>query len=326
MENNKRLYYLDMIKIISAFMVTFYHAAYYRLDYGFSQGTFYVPNVSRVLMSLCAMSVPLFFMVSGALMLNKKRTIKSMAYKAFKIALLILVWYFTGFPMWFFRTLIILYILTPLLKWLLDNHRRIIYIIMTVVFIMPFMYNYAVIAIKALNTDMVITVAKHSIPLKSLGRTGIFTLYSVLYYLLGAILVNRNTWSRIWSIVLIIAGWAMVVLEVVILTNIDGAMFDGVNASFPTIGALLMAVGTFELLKSFNYSGAVVKFMNIISPYVLSIYVMHVIIIKGVTMLLDVDSISFIQAIALTVAVDAIAIGAGWVINKIPYVREVIKI
>lgn len=326
MENNKRLYYLDMIKIISAFMVTFYHAAYYRLDYGFSQGTFYVPNVSRVLMSLCAMSVPLFFMVSGALMLNKKRPVKSMLYKAFKIALLILVWYFTGFPMWFFRTLIILYVLTPILKWLLDNHKRVIYVIMAVIFIMPFMYNYAVVAIRALDIDMVITVAKHSISLKSLERTGVFTMYSVLYYLLGAILVNGKTFGRIWSIVLIIADWAMVVSEVVILTNADGAMFDGVNASFPTIGALLIAVGTFELLKSFNYSSATIKFMNTVSPYVLSIYVMHVIIIKGFAMLLNIDSISLIQAVALAVAVDAIAVGAGWVINKIPYVREVIKI
>ena len=323
---NKRLYYLDMIKIISAFMITFYHTAYYRLDYGFVEGSMYIPNINRVLISLCAMSVPLFFMVSGALMLNKRRTIKYMAYKVFKIILLIAVWYVTGFPMWFFRTLILLYVLTPLLKWLFDKHRRIIYIIMAAIFIMPFVYNYAVTAIKLCGISVSFAVAGRSIELGSLSRTGLFTLYSVLYYLLGAILINSRTWHRGISILLIAAGWAMVIAEVTILTNIEGVMFDGVNASFPTIGALLMAAGAFELLKSFSYKGAAVRFTEFVSPYVLSIYVMHMIIIKGLTAVLHINNMSFIAALALAVAVDMIAVAAGWVINKIPYVREVIRI
>ena len=314
-KESKRLYYLDMIKIISAFMITFYHTAYYKLDYGFSAGIMYFPNFNRFFMCLCAMSVPLFFMVSGALMLHKRHPIKYLTYKVFKIVLIIAVWYITDFPVWFFLTLIALYALTPLLQWLYDRHRWIVFIIMSGLFIMPFTYNYAITAIKLCGINA-------SIGLK---RTGLFTLYSVLYYLLGALLVNSRTWKRGLSILCIVSGWALVVAEVTILTNIEGVMFDGVNASFPTIGALLMAAGVFGLLKSFSYKGAAVRFTEFVSPYILSIYVMHIIIIRGLTSVVHLNG-SFISALALAVSVDLVAIAAGWVINKIPIVREVIRI
>ena len=59
------VFYYDLLKIIAAFMVCFYHLA--MLDVGVVTDEFYIPNVNKICLNLCAMSVPLFFMVNGAL-------------------------------------------------------------------------------------------------------------------------------------------------------------------------------------------------------------------------------------------------------------------
>lgn len=66
-----RIVYIDLLKIIAMFLVSFYHIGYYYIDYGFIKNVYYVPNFNRIVMNICAMSVPIFFIVSGALMLNK---------------------------------------------------------------------------------------------------------------------------------------------------------------------------------------------------------------------------------------------------------------
>ena len=43
-------------------MVCFYHLGV--LDVGIVKNTFYIPNFNKLILNLCAMSVPLFFMVN----------------------------------------------------------------------------------------------------------------------------------------------------------------------------------------------------------------------------------------------------------------------
>lgn len=61
----KRIIYLDLLKIIARFLVSFYHIGYYYLDYGFIQNTHYIPNLNRIIMNICAMSVPIFLLLVG---------------------------------------------------------------------------------------------------------------------------------------------------------------------------------------------------------------------------------------------------------------------
>ena len=312
-----RLYYLDLIKIISAIMVTFYHFAYYRLDYGYEQGIAYIPNFSRIIMCLCAMSVPLFFMVSGGLILNKNLSIKYILKKSVKIIFLILVWYLSGFPMWFFRTLAILYLLTPLLKWIFDKQNKtFVILIMSALFVMPFFYNYAAVLLRYFDIKIIPTT-----------RTGLYTMYSIFYYLLGGFMVKCEKKNIALNIIFVLSGLIMVVLDVVINTNLDNKMFDGVNSCFPTIGALLMALGTFNILKSLTYTDKFKKILKFVSQYILSIYVMHVLVIDVLFKdILVINSCSFISALFCSLIIDAVCVGLGYLINKIPYLREIIRI
>lgn len=118
----RRVLYLDWLKLIAAWLVVFYHLSFYRLDYGFVPGMAYWPNLNRIAMCFAACSVPIFFLVNGALMFHRHRPWKEPVLKASKILVLILVWYLADFPYWFIRTLIILYLLFPILQWLRERY------------------------------------------------------------------------------------------------------------------------------------------------------------------------------------------------------------
>lgn len=325
----KRYTYLDMIKIISAFMVTFYHFAYGRIDYNYNElNLIYIPNLERCVMSCCAVSVPLFFMVNGALLLSKDRSIKEMLYKIVKIAILIVVWYATGFPSWFFKTLIILYFITPMLRCLYVSKRKILYAILIALLIFPYLYNYVILLMKITDINININWGGHEVNTNELTRTGLFTMYSIVYYVLGIIIhQSKQTQKRGIYIILLLCGFVALLMDVVLNTYIEHTMFDGVNASFPTLGALSMSLGVYGLFKSFKYTHRIKSFLSMLSPYVLSIYVMHILVITVIAnKFFHINSISLYGAIAFCVLVDVICIALGMIINKIPILKEVIKI
>lgn len=73
--DKKRIVYIDLIKIIAAFLVIYTHTSklgaklYIYGDYGFVKNTIYIAmDIFRT------MNVPLFFMVSGALLLGKEES------------------------------------------------------------------------------------------------------------------------------------------------------------------------------------------------------------------------------------------------------------
>ena len=140
MEKKHVLYY-DLIKIVAAFMVWFYLLGL--LDGGTVSEAFYVPNINKLILNLCAMSVPLFFMVNGALMLRCTYSIKEILLRFLKIIFLYYFWVFAlnlvgvfffqveaipltevlkgnrttiSVHMWFLRTIAILTLLVPAMK------------------------------------------------------------------------------------------------------------------------------------------------------------------------------------------------------------------
>ena len=325
----KRLYYLDLLKIISAFMVTFYHFSFSRLDFGYTNVGLYIPNFNNIIMNVCSMSVPLFFMVSGALTLTKDRSVKYIGKKVLKIVFLIVVWYIAKFPACFFKTLIILYIITPVLRYLIKKNIVVIYILMIGLFIMPFMYNFIIVLMKFFNISLDITIMNKTINTVNLNRTGVFTLYSILYYLLGSFLRNSKTLKKRTSILIAMLGWLLVCVDVSLSSSVGDAVQDGVNGCFPTVGALLLAFGTFNLVKSLKYENSkIVKFISAVSPYVLSMYVMHLLVLRFIFIkIMEINGqIPLVMAVMCSVIADIICILIGMIINKIPYIRETIKI
>lgn len=324
--NTDRKLYLDFLKLLAAFLTVFYHFAYYKLNYGFSTEELYLPNFNRIFMCFCSCCVPLFFMVNGSLLLNKQRNFKQVYLKALKLLFLIIFWNFLNFPSWFFKTLIILYIAFPLLQ-LIYRKKTLLCITCATVFIMPFMYNAVILIAKLIAPEFSFSLLGFSFSVKDLPVTGVFTMYSILYFLLGAVLSKKENLKTSVGITSALVGLALVVAECTVYTNIHNTMYDGVNAAFPTLGALLLATGIFITVKNMNFNKTG-KILSLFSTGILPIYLTHIFLIQYSLKLTDAFNIpmNFIYFFLGTALIIVITALISKLTTRIPIICWLFKI
>ena len=342
----KRRYGLDIIKILSTFMVCFYHLKIVNMG-TFVEGQ-YIPSVGRLLTNFCAMSVPLFFMVNGAIMLRKSLTVKQVIWRFGKIVLLYAFWTnvidiiadavfrhtidlslnafltrgkYTA-HLWYLLTLAILTLLIPLINWCYKKNKLYIYIPFVLLLIFPFLYNYAIIGGEL-----------GWIPfLAGKARTGLGTLYAFVYFVLGKVLtdiVEKKRESHTKKIAVIsavgcILGWILVTFEGVFWTSVEGSVFDGVNSSFPTIGALLMAAGVFVLIEGYapcEGGKAIAFFAN----NMLGIYIFHYIFTEKLEEVIGFNA-PVLVAVLLTALIIMITAVMAVICKKVPLLKNLLKI
>lgn len=314
----ERIYYIDFLKILAAFLTVFYHFAYYKLNYGFDNTkSIYFPNINRIIMCFAACCVPLFFMVNGYLLFGKKHSWQNVYQKAFKILILIIVWHFVDFPSWFFQTLFILYIAFPLFQYLYEKCIKLYYLIILFLLVFPFGYNATVLIIKLLCVNKNLYILGNNVDISQLSATGLFTMYSIVYFLLGPVISKLNLRTSC-GIMAMVFGLGMVVFECVSYTTINKTMYDGVNAAFPTYGALLLSIGVFVTAKN-----TVKRSHQIIPAFkngILTIYLLHMLIIRIIGKIFEFTSLSLPTAIIGTVIILLICTGIGKIANRIPVV------
>ena len=315
-QSQDRKSYLDVLKIIAAFLTVFYHFAYYKLDYGFDlMQEAYFPNFNRIVMCFASCCVPVFFMVNGTLLFGKQRSWKNVYVKALKILVLTTVWSLIGFPSWFFKTLIVLYILFPIFQYMYTEKRWMYSAIILMVLVFPFGYNAIILILKMTVPDMIIHVLGRTVVIKDLSVTGLFTMYSIYYFLIGPVLASKKV-PTIYGVVSSIAGLGLVVFECVSYTVINRTMYDGVNAAFPTYGALLLSLGLFIIAK--NIIRKENKIVRLIKSQILSIYLMHMPLIHVTGRLFEFTSLSLPMAIIGTLAILLLCTGVGQIVRRVP--------
>lgn len=316
----ERVWYFDWLKLIAAVLVVFYHLAYYDLDYGFVPGSFYLPNGNRIIMSFAACSVPVFFMVNGALLFRRHRSWQDMIKKVAKILVLMVIWKLADFPFWFFRTLIILYLMFPVLQYFREHRPVLLKLLCGAVAVMPFGYNMVLMLLKGLAL-----VGWMPDVTEGMSVTGCFTMYSILYFCLGAWFAEMEPWHLSRGLVFVAVGWFLVVVECVIYTNLYRNMWDAVNAAFPTVGALLMAMGMFMVLRHLHLSWES-RFLGRASEGVLAIYLMHMLVIRFLKLLIPMASFGLFGAIISSVVVSALCILAQKTCKRIPFLSWLFRI
>lgn len=131
---------IEMLRAISCMMVIMIHVAnYFNRAYGKITEWEYI--FSTFCNVLCRVSVPCFFMISGALLLHRQDSIKQSLKRAFRVLIVLLVWsviyyvfnvYFMNTPvelreilvvpveahLWYLYVLIPIYLALPLLQWI----------------------------------------------------------------------------------------------------------------------------------------------------------------------------------------------------------------
>lgn len=256
-----RLVWLDLIKVLAAFMVCFYHLTEHNqvADFGHFEDGIYVPSFTKVLYGILSSCVPLFFIASGVVLRLKDRTWKQSLRGAFRLMLVAYVWGFVcnvmiryissgtfyvtlsdlisqPFYFWYLPTLAFIYLFDAF--WLKIRHSRFTIVFFYLLLLFPFLSNLICV---------VLTYFNPAIQLPSWSHTGFFRLYSLVYVFLPYYWPSQlQRWK---SLLFFVGGIGLVLLEVVSYSTAQGKLYDGVNASFPTIGALLIAYSLYSMCR-----------------------------------------------------------------------------
>ena len=314
-----RIFGYDLIKTIAIILIVNYHLG--GIDYGtINPEGLYLPNINKLLSLFCAAGVPLFFMVNGALMTPKNLGWKQTISRSLHLLFILIFWkvilqyvicqriLFISENMshfWFLGTLSIVYIFSVLFSY----HKLIKILLLSLLFIYPFLTNFLL--------DFVVLFSSSSKP-HFWNHTGFYTLYAVLYYIIGGWFRDKR-WPSIISFALILFGFLFIIFEVIVMSNYFHTIYDGVNSSFPTLGALLLSLGFFMLLKDVSVKK---QFLNhsvtFVGKNTMGIYLFHVLFIFLLRhyILIDVDHISLLMSVGLTFIIILISSLIGDLLSK----------
>lgn len=305
MRNNQdRIIGYDLIKMFAILMIVFYHLG--GIDFGnVEAGVYYYPNFNKFLLSFCSSSVPLFFMVHGALILPKHFSFWESLNKAIQMLFLFLFCKFVlqylitekcfsienkMVHFWFLGTLGMIYLFSYFLnrvKWL-----RIV--CLSFLLIYPFLFNLFIDIILFLGPN-------HNVHIG--GHDGFFTLYALVYFYFGFYFKDFNI-QPVYSYILIILGLLFINLEVILLSNYYHIVYEGVNSEFPTIGALLLSVGIYCRFIRATISCFIIRnAISFIGSNTLGIYIFHVLVIFLIRKYTPCDSINLFYTILLSCAI-----------------------
>jgi len=341
---NERKYHIDILRIIACFSVVLIHltATNTRFSTFSEQTQVFFNNITRF-------SVPLFFMISGALFLNKnKLDFKQIYFKYILKLLIILAIWLTSYGIlnfyryggeinnlydlkqilvslinnqyhfWFLFPLISIYIVLPILKKISEDKKVLMYfLVLFFIFVIGFetlkvFFGY--------NSNKIIWF--------SLFRPEIICGYSG-YFLLGYYLENYNI-KEIWYKLITFLGiisFIVVSLGGIYISKFNGIIYNEFCNNF-LFTSFIMAVFVYLWGKKFflkiKYKSHHIKWITFISNNTLGIYIFHNLfryliedynfydkIIYGPVSLLTASGIICILCILLSI-----------LIKKIPYIGK----
>ena len=351
-QKSNRIISYDILRIIATLSIVMIHtAASFVLSSPVGSFEF---TVSNFIDSLARVGVPIFAMISGALMLNenKKTSITDMLSHALKIFGLLLFWslfyavyYYIAIPIitskpiniaaafkavidghyhfWFLYMLIGLYIVTPILRLFVkkENKKYISYmlaIMVAVNFVAPFV-NFFTKQYFMGGDSLLHYIEKFELPFS----TGCLTYYILGWYLTTfEIKKNRRTLIYVLGVV----GFLSTFLCSQLLTT-ESVEAHGVFYSHNIINVFLHSVAIFVFViywskdKDIKHKNALVK----ISTTTFGIYIIHDITLRFVdalTLGLENFFLRLMLNYLLTLGISFICM---YIISKIPIIKKLIK-
>ncbi|GEM_PF-4883368 len=348
MKNDKRILYLDIIKIVSALMVILIHLMsikWYVLDIS-------DPNlmVLNILNALARVSVPMFVMISGAMLLgDQKHYTYAQLFKKYILRILVVyvVWsmiyaiisilpeitLYSGFELikqfiyrtiqgpvhfWYLIMLVGLYLIIPFVNAIIkDRKLEEAFILIAIIFII----------LKSLKEVVVID----TIELYLLYLNFNFTVGYVVYFVLGHY-IKSYTLSKLLKTIIYVLGVASFVFTFVMtwIFILDSkAVYDGFfgylrpNILFSSIAMFVMLKDVLENLK---LSEKVNRWIRFLSEHNFGVFISHLVFVNvvGQLGLMDANVPYLILLPLLTLLVYGLSVMTTFVIRKIPFLKGVV--
>lgn len=337
MNENKKYFYLDLLRIYAIFCVIMLHIAMPFLESVERYGT-RIWHVANVLNTFSRSGVPLFFMISGYLLLCNPKTAEIGSFykkRLSKIAVPFLVWnviYYiaytlmenrnlsvaeffqqmlvsgTSYHFWYVYTLIIIYLFMPFLKRILDGLEQ--------------KWCWVLLIISGIKTTIVPFI--HAITSIEIYMFDNLMLGYVGYVLLGYIL-GRFEYSQKQNIVFYCVG----IIGACITTYGNYAMSDGgknfvFNGGYQ-LGHFMLAAGIFVLFKNFKTtSGKAAKVAGTLSGITFGMYLVHPMTVSLVYKIVSPQLRPFIYIFVMFGLTVIVSAGITYLLSKIKFINKIL--
>lgn len=300
-KEDTREYNLDLLRIVSMFLIVLQHALYFggMYDIGYSMGGVNILSVCfTFFQSICVISTNTYVLISGYFLINERFRLS----KLFKIVcevlfyswvILILFIYKNGLvgmdiktllpsvlPItyigyWFVSAYIIMYCLMPVLNLLINRINR--------------KQHFGIICILVCVFSVLTTLLPFS-QIMGVGRWGQSVVWFVVLYIIGAFLkkyVNKYkyrklSWKVLCSSILFMNFWWIITTGLAdkmgfdILNNLRLQFLLKWYFSYDTIPVLFASISLFQLYRGFSISNVcVVRIVRNTTPLVFAVYLIH---------------------------------------------------
>lgn len=305
-----RLVSHDAVKTLAIFLVCIYH--YHFFDINIASTKTIDVYMNYLFIGASSMGVPLFFMVNGALLLNKPYTFRHYLRKVFKISLLFIIWNFIsllGFlllteqsaplktfildlfylkmdvsnHLWFLQALLSVYLLYPVLKEVYESTKEgLLYWLICILFFFSFGNLFLNSVINTIEYVIHVNYLKQD-ELNLFPFINPFgNYYFCLFYFLIGGLLTKERFTYLYKI----PAWALTVIFFlslgllftygVLMTLSDEKLYDTVWYGYYSVMTLCMSVSIYLLFSGLAYkSNALNYWLTTIGSNTLGIYFIH---------------------------------------------------
>lgn len=346
-KSSKKIGYISLLSVLSAIAVVFTHTN--ECFWTFSTESYWISaTVIECLMSFC---VPVFFMVSGATLIDYRDRYDTKTFfkkRIFRTLIPYITWCYIGMiynlctgamsieevtPLkllttviacesvpifWFFPVLFGIYLCIPLFAAVEKNLRKSVF---TYLVVASFIVNSLIPFIRMIfNLDFVWPL---SVQVAS----------SYLLYVLVGYLLSHYEISIKWEIFIYVCGLVGLLTQIIVtyFTSIEAGDIITLYKGFESIECIVYSVAVFLLFKRIGLAtmkGGFEKVITFLGSYTLGIYLTHYFVMgelrKVCELYLNIPYTSFIYRLGAPFIIIPICVLFIWIVRKIPILRYIV--
>lgn len=298
-QKNKRLIYLDVLRILAAFAVVMIHTTALYVTYIPDTEPFIEWGIYIFFNNSSRWAVPVFTMISGSLFLDNNKTLKiRIFYKKniFRIITAYIFWILiyalynkpnsiedlveNAYHLWFLPMLIGLYMITPILRKITEDKKITLYfLILSILFVIIFPTLFEFELFKGFEV------------IYEQFTRGFCIKYS-FYFIAGYYLANKNFSKKITVLVYSLGIISLLMLPVLtIYSSLNNNKFYSNFMENFSIPVIFQSIFVFILIKNIcnkkhsnsKTNSKITKFIINLSKYTFGIYLVHVLILDILT-------------------------------------------
>ena len=344
----KRFLYLDLLRILAVIAVIIIHVT--------AEFWYIRPNdtlswqINNIFNSLSAWGVPVFIMISGALLLpkEKKIEIKDIWFKY--IPRMVLILFFWGVfyslyeqgsltlsslivafkyviagnaysHLWYLYMLIGLYVMLPILKIITRSASKIELEYMLIVGILLISLVPMVLQVKQ------IALLKNTMSMLHMDIFGEFVIYFIMGYYLDKYRISKTNCNHLYIATIVTVIFTVISTIYFTYNAIEFSVASGITS----LASILMAVSIFLLAQNFETKISenvnVAKKITTSASLVFGIYLIHFLVEKEL-LKLGVHSEmfnAFISVPVVTITIFVISYVLVWILYKVPIIRKILS-